>query len=103
MVLSLSETHNTNTNTETNMANPRKSDNGTHEPPEQLSFTRPAAYWESLLDHAAKRLHLTIPAGRYAPCHVCDMAKGRRVYPRLVASAVRKLYLEDIARQQGND
>ena len=28
------------------------------------------------------------------------MAKGRRVYPRLVASAVRKLYLEDIARQK---
>ena len=84
------------------MANPAHPDNGTREP-QELNFTRPAAYWEELLDHAAKRLRLKIPAGRYAPCHVRDMAKGARIYPRLIASAVRALYLEDIARQQGND
>jgi len=78
--------------------------NGTNEPgTEAANFQRPAAYWADLLDRAAKRLAIEIEPGRYAPAHVRDMAKGARIYPRLIAGAVRALYLKDISRQEARN
>jgi hypothetical protein len=78
--------------------------NGTNEPDaEAVNLQRPAAYWADLLDHAAKKVGIEIEPGRYAPAHVRDMAKGARIYPRSIASAVRALYLKDISRQEARN
>lgn len=78
--------------------------NGTNEPgTEAVNLQRPAAYWQDLLDHAAKKVGVEIEPGRYAPAHVRDMAKGARIYPRLIAGAVRALYLKDISRQEARN